>query len=361
MGLLDEDLLDAISQEVRARISEFGGTCTTGDALATDFAMNVTSVLWAFNFAGMLEPDFAEAVRKILLAIGCQVDQARPGSHTGARCTEGQVSGPEVPHVELDLEDMMVVFKPPGWEVDTADVGGARWLSRYVQGLLPWPKRPISFDVSHSYGFLHRLDTLSSGLILTAKTFEAYYHLKFQLSIGSLVRDYVVLCHGAIPPEQNEINARVYHSNVEGNLPSTVCQKGKPSKTYLKVLAHLTREAQDFSLVAIRICTGRRHQIRAHTTHIGHPTVCDGKYTPPAVFLADRIWCERNFLHRYRLAFTDLLHQMHEAMTPLPADLVQALSCLTPRGPCSAAVLSNWLSGQALRDWAQYETLPFVE
>ena len=361
MGLLEEDLLDAISQEVRTRISEFGGTCTTGDALATDFAMNVTSVLWAFNFAGMLEPDFAEAVRKILLAIGCQVDQARPGSHTGARCTEGQVSGPEVPHVELDLEDMMVVFKPPGWEVDTADGGGARWLSRYVQGLLPWPKCPISFDVSHSYGFLHRLDTLSSGLILTAKTFEAYYHLKFQLSIGSLVRDYVVLCHGAIPPEQNEINARVYHWNVEGNLPSTVCQKGKPSKTYLKVLAHLTREAQDFSLVAIRICTGRRHQIRAHTTHIGHPTVCDGKYTPPAVFLADRIWCERNFLHRYRLAFTDLLHQMHEAMTPLPADLVQALSCLTPRGPCSAAVLSNWLSGQALRDWAQYETLPFAE
>ena len=93
-----------------------------------------------------------------------------------------------------------------------------------------------------------------------------------------------------VPPSRREINERVYHWNMEGNLTSTICQKGKPSKTYLKVLAHLGRNDQEFSLVAIRICTGRRHQIRTHTTHIGHPIVCDGKYTAPAVFLADLEW-----------------------------------------------------------------------
>ena len=79
-------------------------------------------------------------------------------------------------------------------------MGNAHWLSQYLQSLCAWPRRSIALDISHHYGFLHRLDTSCSGLILTAKTYEAYYHLKFQLSVGTLVRDYVVLCHGCIPP-----------------------------------------------------------------------------------------------------------------------------------------------------------------
>ena len=172
------------------------------------------------------------------------------------------------------------------------------------------------------------------------------------------MRDYVVLCHGCIPPERHKINARVYHRNVEGNLASTICQKGKPSKTYLKVLAHLARQQQNFSLVAIRICTGRRHQIRVHTTHIGHPTVCDSKYTAPQMFLADCEWCARNFVHRYRLAFLDLEGRLHEAMAPLPTDLVLALSCLEPKDPVSAEVLDECLRNQALRDWVLYNPMP---
>merc|ERR1712224_31674 len=105
---------------------------------------------------------------------------------------------------------------------------------------------------------------------------------------------------------------------MESNLASTICQKGKPSMTCLKVLAHLGRQQQNFSLVAVRICTGRQHQIRAHTTHIGHPTVCDSKYTAPLVFLTDCEWCVRNFVHRYRLVFLDFEERSHEAMTPCP-------------------------------------------
>merc|ERR1711879_670480 len=120
--------------------------------------------------------------------------------------------------------------------------------------------------------------------------YEAYYDLKWQLSVGKLVRDYVVLCHGLVPPSRTDINERVYHWRHEGNLPSTICRKGRPSRTRVKLLAHCNREDQDFSLVVIRIRTGRRHQIRAHMMHIGHPTVCDGKYTEASVFLMDREW-----------------------------------------------------------------------
>ena len=50
---------------------------------------------------------------------------------------------------------------------------------------------------------------------------------------------------------------------------------------------------------------------------MGHPTFCDGKYTAPQLFLADRVWCARNFLYRYRLTFLDFEGRSHEAMTPL--------------------------------------------
>ena len=76
---------------------------------------------------------------------------------------------------------MMVISKPPWWEVDTECAGGTLRLSQYLQSLCFWPQRSIALDASHAYGFLHRLDTISSGLIMTAKTYETYYHLKFQL------------------------------------------------------------------------------------------------------------------------------------------------------------------------------------
>lgn len=350
--MLDGPLLDAISSEVIAQIQQL---CTQRDReLPEGFATDITGVVWAFNFAGMLDHVFAELVRGMLAQIGRKLDLAKPPAPGSGRVPEG-FGAIGVPHVELDLVDRLVVHKPPGWEVDTTDVGGARHLSYYLQSVLLWP---LAHDVTHAYGFLHRLDTPSSGLILTAKTFEAYYDLKYQLSIGDLVRDYIVVCHGCIPTSRLEIDTRVYHWRHEGNLPSTVCRKGKPSKTHLKVLAHLYRDGEDFSLLAIRIRTGRRHQIRAHTMHIGHPTVCDGKYTSASTFLRDKEWCERNFLHRYRLAFSDKTGDRHEAMTPLPADLSQALSCLAPRTVESAAALRLWLSGRpALRDWADYRVL----
>ena len=110
----------------------------------------------------------------------------------------------------------------------------------------------------------------------------------------------------------------------EVNLLSAVCNKGKPSATRVKELAQCHRagrssgEGKDFSLLAIRIRTGRRHQIRTHMLHAGHPVVCDGKYTTSVAF--ERAWCERSFLHRYRSAFADRVGRTHEAVAPSPGD-----------------------------------------
>ncbi|CAE8584061.1 unnamed protein product [Polarella glacialis] len=112
----------------------------------------------------------------------------------------------------------------------------------------------------------------------------------------------------------------------------------------IKVVDHYARGSEAFSVLAIRIATGRRHQIRVHTAHVGHPTVCDGRYTSTATFLSDQAWCPRNFLHRSRLVFSapcastggvsctgaTTKAQLVEATAPCPQDLAEALAELRP-------------------------------
>ena len=112
--------------------------------------MHVIAVLWAFNFAGVLEGDFAEAVCHVLRVVGQTMDRSCGRAYVEMlQFPESRLAGPEVPHVELDIDGMMVIYKPPGWEVDTTDIGDARRLSRYLQSLYAWPPRSIAFDAVH--------------------------------------------------------------------------------------------------------------------------------------------------------------------------------------------------------------------
>ena len=137
--------------------------------------------------------------------------------------------------------------------------------------------------LENQFSFLHGLHAPSSGLVLIAKTYKAYYDLQLQLNVGTLSRDYIVLYHGWLSSELREISARI-HWIKDSGLPSKILRDGKPARTCVKVLAHAWQEVGKFSLVSIRIITGRQHQIRVHTAHVRHPTVCDGIYADSAIF-----------------------------------------------------------------------------
>lgn len=80
------------------------------------------------------------------------------------------------------------------------------------------------------------------------------------------------------------------------------------------------------------ICRSQEKQpSEVHTAHLGHPTVCDGKYTSAVTFEEDCGWCPRNFLHRHRLAFVDGNGQQVQVTENLPLDLQNALKELEPR------------------------------
>eukprot|EP00434_Breviolum_minutum_P021653 symbB.v1.2.019111.t1/scaffold1544.1/size112707/2 len=138
----------------------------------------------------------------------------------------------------------------------------------------------------------------------------------------------------------------------------TVGPNGKPSFTELYTLSHLRHpETQEpYSLVLLKLHTGRTHQIRVHMLSIGHPLVTDSKYAEEHL-ATDKTWCPRNFLHTYRLAFRDVPSEeeleedgfgaVQELVTPLPNDLQETLRSLEPIDETSRKHWEDWCAGDA--------------
>eukprot|EP00435_Cladocopium_sp_Y103_P019358 s3756_g4.t1 len=235
------------------------------------------------------------------------------------------------PHISLELFDRLVISKPSGWEVEEGQQKHTGRclpsLSCYLRDSEQAVGSPIFHDASHHYGFIHRLDVPGSGLVLAAKSYNAFYDLQFQLMSGQVRREYIALCHGWLCQKQ-----QVDHSiRTQRGLPSRVSTGGRPSVTQLTQIACCFRRTtgQTFTLILVRIFTGRTHQIRAHTAHLGHPTVSDGKYSSASTFEEDCEWCPRNFLHRHCVAFFDR-GQYVQVTEDLPSDLQGVLLELEP-------------------------------
>jgi len=371
LGYDKQPLPSVSAEEVLKQIRE-GVSASTDDACLEDFITNLKALAWAAHFAGWLTEDLDVDIHDSLLGLAAKRD-LRLAAHV-ERCppppptalpprhvfvTEG--ADPDLPpEVLLDLPELCVVHKPPGWEVDCADVGTGMLLSTYLQQKFSPREAPLVHYEEHQFGMVHRLDRVSSGLLLIGKTFVGFHSLNWQLNTGRLEREYVVVVHGWLSLALRFIDAKVLHVHAEGHKESRVTEQGKPAQTRLTTLGHYTlrgHEEEKLSIVAIQICTGRRHQIRAHLKHVGHPTVADGKYMPREQFIRDKQWCERNFLHRYRLGFSDANGNKHEATAVLPHDLLTALAHLAPACPASDEALQEWASCQPPKAWCFYQGL----
>ena len=109
--------------------------------------------------------------------------------------------------------------------------------------------------------------------------------------------------------------------------PLACLRFGRPALTRLRLSASFLRKSEALSLFMMRIGTGRKHQIRVQSAHVGHAVVCDGRYSTPKTYRADLKWCPRNFLHRSRLGFT-MGGKSVDVEQALPQDLSDALwSC----------------------------------
>ena len=123
-------------------------------------------------------------------------------------------------------------------------------------------------------GIVHRLDKDTSGLITIAKNDKAHINLSKQIQDRKVKKIYTALVRGIIPEDTATIDMPIGRSNTDRK-KMAVRKDGKEAITHIKVI----RRYEKYTLIRVKIDTGRTHQIRVHMAEIGYPVVGDEVYS----------------------------------------------------------------------------------
>jgi 23S rRNA pseudouridine1911/1915/1917 synthase len=189
-----------------------------------------------------------------------------------------------------------------------------------VGGLAAAGYRVSTSGAAERQGVVHRLDVGTSGLMVVAKSERAYTSLKRAFRERTVDKRYHALVQGHPDPTSGTVDAPI-DRHPSHAYRFAVVAGGRPSVTHYDTLEAM-RAA---SLLAIRLETGRTHQIRVHLSALRHPCVGDLTYGADPV-LAQRLGLTRQWLHAVELGF-DHPGDGHrvEVTSPYPADLARAL------------------------------------
>ena len=227
----------------------------------------------------------------------------------------------EVPVVHVD-EHVIVVDKPADLVVHP---GAGHVHGTLVSGLLA--RYPELAEVGDPLrpGIVHRLDRGTSGLLVVARTPEAYDELVAQLAGRTVDRQYRTLVWGHPDSPRGLIDAPIGRSPKHPT-KMAVTSNGKEARTRYEVVSrHL--EPSPTAVLTCRLETGRTHQIRVHLAAIGHSVVGDDRYDG----VRQTLPVDRPFLHAEHLGFTHPVSGERLSFdSPLPADLQQVLAQLGP-------------------------------
>lgn len=216
------------------------------------------------------------------------------------------------PTIIKETPDWIVIDKPSGLlvhptaeeETDTL----ADWLVEHdpkIGKIGEDPSRP---------GIMHRLDREVSGLMVVAKSQNAFDDLKKQFAEHSTVKTYLALAHGNLPKDEGEIKFKIARSKQGGRMAARPesDEQGKAAWTHYKVI----KRFKNATLVELQIMSGRTHQIRAHLFAMGCPVVGDVLYSRKDI---KPIKTPRLLLQATKLEFADPKTQKRQKFE-LPMD-----------------------------------------
>ncbi|MGA8150297.1 MAG: RluA family pseudouridine synthase [Terriglobales bacterium] len=181
-------------------------------------------------------------------------------------------------------------------------------------------------------GIVHRLDKATSGLIVVAKNDSAHRKLAAQFAGRLVKKTYLALVHGAVKVDRGTIRSSISRDRVRRTRMTTRGSGGRDAITHYQVKERIDAGYGKFTLLELRIDTGRTHQIRVHLASLGHPVVGDTLYGAPREIRGKNqpgISLSRNFLHATALEFhhprTD---ERLSFSRPLPQELSEFLKRL---------------------------------
>jgi 23S rRNA pseudouridine1911/1915/1917 synthase len=223
-------------------------------------------------------------------------------------------------------EDLLVANKPAGMAVH---VGAGVKSGTLVNALLHHVKTLSSAGGSGRPGIVHRLDKMTSGLVVVAKNDATHRQLAEQFKSRAVCKTYVLLVHGRVSSEQGKISKPVGRDPVRRTRMRVGGLRPREAVTRYEVI----RRFPHFTLLEAHPETGRTHQIRVHFAALGHPLVGDTTYGAPGKLgLRGRevATLSRTFLHAGSLEFQHpRLRRAVSFSAPLPAELAEFLSSLS--------------------------------
>ena len=223
--------------------------------------------------------------------------------------------------VVYEDKDIIVVNKPKGMVVHPANGNPDGTLVNAILAMCKDSLSGIGGEIRP--GIVHRLDKDTSGLLIIAKNDEAHVKMSKQIQDRLVTKKYIALVKGVVKDDEATIDMPIARSKVDRK-KMAVDKDGKQAVTHFKVIKRYKR----YTLLEIKIDTGRTHQIRVHMAKIGYPVVGDMVYSNGR----NEFGVEGQMLHAKSLEFSHPItgKKMH-LEAPLPEYFTKVLEKLDSR------------------------------
>ncbi|MFA5776272.1 MAG: RluA family pseudouridine synthase [Patescibacteria group bacterium] len=210
--------------------------------------------------------------------------------------------------IQILYEDayLLVIDKPAGISVVDENEGETPTVKDWVKDRynLQYSHSGVEDEFEQRLGIVHRLDKETSGVLLIARSKEAFDYLKGLFKFRRIQKEYQVLVYGSVKEDKFEISAPIQRNKNNGLLYN-IDQDGRQSATEFVVKLRFQIKNADYSYLGAFPTTGRTHQIRVHLKALGHPVVNDRKYANKTLLKLSEELFNRMMLHAKKVTFTD--------------------------------------------------------
>jgi 23S rRNA pseudouridine1911/1915/1917 synthase len=226
-------------------------------------------------------------------------------------------------HVLYEDGDLVAIDKPAGMVVHA---GAGIHSGTLVNALLHRFGALSGVGGALRPGIVHRLDRYTSGVLLVAKNDAAHRALAEQFSGRQVEKTYIAMVHGNMKADSGRIDRPIARDPMHRTRMTARLGEGRAAWSEYRVVKRFER----FTLLEVRIGTGRTHQIRVHLSGLGHPVVGDTLYGAPAK-VEGMPPLGRYFLHAHRIRFhAPATGEEVTVVSPLPRELEEWVGQVAP-------------------------------